>query len=133
VTPARLAELLRQRDLVRDHLAWLDREIADAAGAGGRTTAAGSATPVAIEPRDADALVTEATASLRAADVFQPDPINAAQNTRRGCLIAIAIAFLVMFLTFTVIYFVAYRDRGILSGSRGGEPPPHAAPAQPRR
>jgi hypothetical protein len=133
VTPAHLAELLRQRDLVRDHLAWLDREIASAAGVEDRTTATGAATPVAVEPRQADALVTEATSSLRAAEIFQPDPVNAAQSTRRGCFIAIVIAFLVTFLTFTAIYFVGYRDRGILSGSRAPEVAPQTARPQPRR
>jgi hypothetical protein len=130
VTPARLAELLRQRDLVREHLAWLDREIAGAAGAERPGTAA---TPVAVDPRQADALVTEATDSLRAADVFQPDPVSAAQSTRRGCFVAIAIAFLVTFLTFAAIYFVGYRDRGILTGTRDSDVTPRGAPASPRR
>lgn len=105
----------------------MDREIADA---GAPESGSAAATPVAVEPRQADALVTEATASLRAVEGFQPDPVNAARTTRRGCLVALAIAFTVMLVTFTAIYFIGYRDRGLLSAP--AEPHEKAVPA-PRR
>src|SRR5690349_14599171 len=43
--PDRLAELRRQRALIAEHLAWLDRQIAEASG--NRSTGDGPSTPLA--------------------------------------------------------------------------------------
>lgn len=122
MTSARLAELRRQRELVGEHLAWLDREIATAA-------AAEHPAPVAVPPSTADALVSEASATLRTAETFQPDPVGAARATRRGCLVFALALFALGWLVLSVIYFARYRDRSLFAAPRSA-PAEASAPAQ---
>ncbi|MCU0792655.1 MAG: hypothetical protein MUE42_07355 [Opitutaceae bacterium] len=127
----RLAELLRQRELITRHLAWLDTEIAAAAqtppsapppssALAGTTSPQAApveiATPSVIEtaaetappPEDerlaaANARANEILERYAATDRFNPE------STRRGCLL-FAIATLVLGLVgLFVIYVLRYR------------------------
>jgi len=101
VTPERLAELQRQRSLVKEHLAWLEREIATAAGEPARS----------VEPAVASLPLTTPTSSL---DSYQPDPVAAATQARRGCLAYAALVLFLSALGLTAIYFFRYRDHPLL-------------------
>lgn len=109
MNPQRLAELQRQRDLVREHLAWLEREIAREH----------SVTPQAIAPAVVSISVRPETSSLAPtpelpAELPKPDPVGAAAEARRGCLLLFIAAFAILALALFAIYFLHYRDRPLL-------------------
>jgi len=112
--------LNHQRALVREQLAWLEREIATETAGGHPSSAAQSPPP----PRSLVPVQTgEVTASPKIPDeisVYQPDPVSAASDTRRGCFVAIAISALILICAFTAIYLLRYSDRNLLFVS--GEP-----------
>jgi len=106
--PDRLAELQRQRALVAEHLAWLDREIATAS-----PTAEASSVPTA-NPLDPAAILAAASAAKTApektpettsecddeiaAKHLPPERQTAdiQQDVRRGCLLYFALAALLV-------------------------------------
>lgn len=149
VNPERLAELQRQRNLVRDHLAWLDREIAASTGSGSATSsphgAANGPTAASAEfrgttPTASPTPATESSDGLSLKTVgssFQPDPGAAALQARRGCLMAMAIAVVVVCATFAAIYWLRYRDRPLFFAGDKTESveklSPPSRPAMPRK
>lgn len=101
VPPDRLAELQRQRELVRAHLAWLDHEI---------TLAMGRPAPNPPLSPTAKPMVQ----AVHVTDIAPPDPAVSAAEARRGCL-TLAIGVLVLTVLAAVgIYFLLYRDRPLL-------------------
>jgi hypothetical protein len=104
----RLPELLRQRALIQEHLAWLDREIAAAQGLPTPPR------PVATSPLTAPAPTTihaplgiSSKIDDEAATIigqYQKDPNVLKTDTKRGCLVAFGIGFGL----FAVIAFIAY-------------------------
>ena len=129
MNPERLAELQRQRALVRDQLAWLDREIAAASA-----DPAPAALPAAPE---SPAAIVGATPALD--EIYQPDPVSTAARTRRGCLLLAFAVFLLGALSLTGIYFLRYRDRPLLGASAENSSTtakhslPANSPAPPRK
>ena len=119
----RLTALLRQRELVAEHLAWLDREIAEARGDTSASTPTNAPVTLPVEPT-----VAGAEASQTPSDTAEPDPVTVAnaraneileryaatdrfdaESTRRGCLL-FAIATLVLGLGgLFLIYVLRYR------------------------
>lgn len=124
----RLSELQRQRALLLEHLAWLEREIAaQKGGAGPEKTlprpsiqaalaqnAAGSASarppsPIASvtvipvtpapSPADADALIQQ----------YGYDPKSSSADVKRGCWTAFAASFLVVGLLVLVAWWLLRR------------------------
>jgi hypothetical protein len=101
-----LAELQHQRALVREHLAWLEREIADHERD-------------SIPPSPAPAVVP-AVASVPAQlpmpelGAYSPDPVTAAQQTRRGCFVMLAVIVVLILTAFFAVYWLRYRDRPLL-------------------
>ncbi len=88
-------ELRRQRDLLRQHLAWLDREIAQAdaeAPEGGpvlkqqtpRIPACAPATTASDADRDADAILAQ----------YRTSAPGVESQTKRGCILYFAVAML---------------------------------------
>lgn len=85
--PDRLAELVRQRALVQEHLGWLNREIAAAAetarvgppGESAATNPPAAAAPVApaIPGFDADEIAAR----------YQVSPVTVKNDVRKGCLL----------------------------------------------
>ena len=123
--PDRLSELIRQRALVSEHLAWLDREIASVIA----KPAAPSVEPVAIAPASIsapDQPPTNQTAALvsstGAPTATQPGEIKASdteeildqyrvapaavkEDVRKGCLLYFAAAFVLLGVIVTILYF----------------------------
>jgi hypothetical protein len=109
--PDRLSELQRQRALLQEHLAWLEREISREAGTR-PVTRAGSADitragPAA--PAPASAQVTPQPAPIVAAEAPQETAGAMAADARRGCLIAFAVG---MVLFFALVLGAYYLTRG---------------------
>lgn len=106
--PDRLTELRRQRALVRDHLDWLDREIAAA-----EPTAAQGTAPVAAPPPP-PVFVTQDPVAPPATDAYSPDPAATQQEVKRGCLLWLVAGFVLFAAILAAIYFFAYGDRPLL-------------------
>lgn len=120
--PDRLAELVRQRALVSEHLAWLDREIAStsasavpvvplapspALGAGPPAVPAPapvSATDSPLVPLPApssEPVLPDPDAIL---NQYQLNPVSVKQDVRKGCLLYFAGAFVVLGLVIAILY-----------------------------
>jgi hypothetical protein len=110
LNPARLNELIHQRELLREHLAWLDREIARESGLGttkpssellinAPVVASGSPSPLADSP----------ISGLE--NYSAPDPKTTAADTKKGCLIAAMAVLTLLVAALVGIYFWKYRDR----------------------
>lgn len=123
----RLAELQRQRDLVRAHLAWLEREI-EALGAASApapathraavesATKPGERTPTPpLSAPEAGLVPAPEFAAKLASDTavshYQPDPGAAARDARRGCLLAATVGLLLLLGALAALYLAYYRDR----------------------
>jgi len=121
----RLEELRKQRALVQQHLTWLDHEIA--AMTVTRLTLppfamrSGTRPPV---PGATTAPINAPAAGMAVPELseFQVDPDNVQGDTRRGCIIYSALAFVIMVLICVIIYFVGYRDNPVLMVPEKGEP-----------
>jgi hypothetical protein len=104
VNPARLSELHHQRALVREHLAWLDREI--------DRESAGFTPPDAVPIAQPSPLAP--SQSVAEFEAYTPDPISAAKETRRGCFIVLAAVVLLIAAALSAIYILRYSDRPLL-------------------
>lgn len=121
----RVAELLRQRALMQEHLAWLEREIAaaQAASAGGqlpepaRTKAVVPAPLVPNRPAAPEPLplaAPPASQSIPDPEVLieeyrvRPDEVH--QDVRKGCLLYFVGAFVVLGLVVVGLYFALRHD-----------------------
>ena len=123
--PDRHSELLRQRALVLEHLAWLDREIAsvssgntvppDAATAPAPITAAtpadvptGAATP-AMSPNVSSGTAKPAEDIPPDTEVileqYRVEPAAVKQDVRKGCLLYFVGAFVLLGIVVAVLYF----------------------------
>lgn len=92
---ASLEELRRQRELVAEHLEWLDREIAAAGGSSERRVAPEEAKP-AVEPEVPKRYLLESE--------------EARDSARKGCLLGVAFLVLSLLATLAVIYWFFYRQ-----------------------
>ena len=115
----RLAELRRQRALILEHLAWLDREI-EAASAEKSPALSSPAAPDST-PEVATALVAAALKAKTSAPAEEPPAVTAAAESileeyrvpptalqtdiRKGCFLYFAAALLAVALIVTILYF----------------------------
>jgi hypothetical protein len=101
----RLEELRRQRALQREHLDWLDREIAALEGS---SSPAPGASPLPIQPRppvddrDAESILEE----------FRQQPASIERRTKLGCIIYFLIAVGLLAIAVTVVYLHQRARRG---------------------
>jgi hypothetical protein len=128
----RLSELARQRALLAEHLAWLDREIADETVKRLVPRQSGSATasvPTGVLPSEATgptaagapeiparavpAPVAFASEPAEILDQYRVNPTSVKQDVRKGCLLYFAAAFLLLGLVVAILYFTI--------GTRTGE------------
>jgi hypothetical protein len=101
----RLQELLRQKALLAEQAAWLEREIAaEQARAGVTPPAAATAAPASPPPASAVA-TTEALF-----EQYRPNPQSVQQEVKRGCYLYFLGALVVLGLGVLAIYLV-YRHR----------------------
>jgi hypothetical protein len=103
----RLSTLLRQRDLLREHLRWLEEEIASAGASPEqqrspattattlpRISAAANVTAIASAGASASARENLGANTMAAADILpELDSKSIHDEVRRGCLIYATIAF----------------------------------------
>jgi hypothetical protein len=122
----RLTELLKQRAQLQEHLAWLDREIANEQSAAPSPPPLPSAAPVAANSQFQTSNSSHSSTlpyprpplsspdgSLRAQNPadqilgqYKQDPGLLQQDTRKGCLIAAAIVGTLLLLAAFTIYAV---------------------------
>lgn len=116
--PDRLAELRRQRALLQDHLAWLDREIAAAE----RSAPAATAAPAPGEAKTPVAAPVSSAAELRKPAASQTDSEAEAilseyraagsdlqRDVRQGCLLYFVGAFAVLAAVVAILWFALRR------------------------
>ena len=139
--PDRLDELRKQRALVQQHLTWLDHEIAAV------TVTRLTLPPFAMRGTTRPPMSTATTPPIPGAkpvvipelSEFQVNPDDVKVDTRKGCILYTALAFVILVLVLVVIYFVGYRDSPVLFVPKSEPtvvyPPgaPNAAPAPAKR
>ncbi len=96
----RLQELRRQRALVQQHLAWLDREIAASAGA----FAPPSPPPPPALPAEPVRSAAEHEADILL-ESYREESRSAPAAARRGCLIFFFLALALLGLGVLALYF----------------------------
>ena len=135
----RLQQLLRQRALLQEHLAWLDREIAEASG-GAATPApvippapAPLATPIAAPRAPIKSFVSSQAAQILSASAapavedtpspaveavadeiieqYRSGPDTTKTDVRKGCLLYFFGAFALLALVVVGLYFLFQRGR----------------------
>ena len=107
MSPEKLAQLRRQRELVQQHLDWLDGEITN--------QSAGQVAPTQLESPSAAALdqVNAVGADIES-PLMKPDPLSSSMEAKRGCLILFFIVIGLLAAALVGIYFWKYRDRPLL-------------------
>jgi hypothetical protein len=98
----RLPELRRQRALVAEQLAWLDREIA---AAGGETPAAPAAPQPPADPR----IGTELPAAEKILAEFRREAELSPTKMRWGCIWSFVCGLALLILGVAAIYWLRYR------------------------
>jgi len=103
----RLNELQRQRALVQEHLAWLEREIAHESGAPAPVASPAPAAPprpVSLAPRGRDPVAVEAEADA-ILQQYRDQSRNVKQDVRKGCFLYFVLAFFVLGVAVAALYF----------------------------
>jgi hypothetical protein len=89
---SRLEALLRQRELLGEHVRWLEDEIAQERLRSGNATPAAPAPPQRMVPSPAVSAAIAADPVLMEGGVGEPDVKGLHNEVRRGCLIYFLIA-----------------------------------------
>lgn len=118
----RLAELHRQRALLREHLAWLDREIAEASPRGDLPApplppAAPASPPAGVLPTPPAPVKAESAATVSPAalapeailDEYRVAPDTLRTDVRKGCFLYFVGAFAVLAVCVMVLYYALSR------------------------
>ena len=98
----RLSDLRRQRALVADHLASLDREIAAAGGEA-------PATPAALVPPANPGSGADLPAAEKILAEFRSEVERSPAKIRRGCVWSFVCGMALLILGVVVIYWLRYR------------------------
>lgn len=112
----RLAELRRQRALVQEHLAWLDREMAMLEGpvsapvvppttSGSRSTNPITGVPTATGSVGSSITTFKDPAADTILEEYRVAPTALKENVRKGCLLYFVAAFALLILVVAVLYF----------------------------
>ncbi len=112
----RLAELRRQRALLREHAAWLDAEIAreEAASAGGfpSTNVAASFAPTSAVPAVSPAVVDVTIGNEKSGadaeaimEEYRTPTTDLQRDVRTGCFLYFAAALLILGAVVVILYF----------------------------
>ena len=110
----KLAQLRRQRELVQQHLDWLDGEIAGSSEE--QPPQHGREAPLSpaldqVDPSESDL----------EAPVLKPDTLASSGEAKRGCLILFFIVISVLAATLVGIYFWKYSDRHLIFPEKAAE------------
>ena len=106
----RLKDLLRQRALAQEQLAWLEGEIARESGAAAPVAPAASRVPPtpAVAPKTAGPAHSEAEVEAMLAQ-YRNDPAVLQSNVKRGCFLYFFAALGLLGLTVLGFYFLQVR------------------------
>lgn len=109
--PDRLDALLRQRALLREHLAWLEREIAAASAptAGGTPGRSPPIPTLESASRTGIAATGPAPNADAILDRYRPSPGSLQSDVRKGCFLYFAAAFVFVGLGVAALYFLIGR------------------------
>jgi hypothetical protein len=109
----RLSDLQRQRALLQEHVAWLDREIARESGARPPTPPRREDAIPTSPPLPAATPVNAATQESAADTVGIPQETAGAMaaDAKRGCLIAFAVGMILFFAVVLGAYFLTRGGR----------------------
>jgi CHASE3 domain sensor protein len=100
--PDRLAELQRQRALLQEHLAWLDREIA------AETSSKPARTFAAENPAIISATVSGSSPTADAQGIiaqYASKPASLKDHVRKGCFLYFAFALFALALAVAAVYW----------------------------
>ena len=101
----RLQELLRQKALLAEQAAWLEREIAaEQARSGATSPVTAVATPASPPPAPVD------SSAVTLLDQYRPNPQSVQQDVKRGCYLYFLGALVLLGLGVLAIY-LAYRGK----------------------
>ena len=99
-------QLRRQRDLLREHLAWLEREIAEESAGAKEEPSAWQAPsfnpPAPVDDRDAEAILAE----------YRTQPASITRNTKLGCILYFVVALVLLVGAVLAFYAFARSARG---------------------
>jgi hypothetical protein len=105
----RLRELQRQRALVQEHLAWLDREIAVETGINPKVLPVVKPATTAPMSTSASPLSTETASGLVGAErimaQYRQETDSTRSDVRKGCFLYLAMAFALVGLVVVALYF----------------------------
>lgn len=114
MSPEKLAQLRRQRELVQQHLDWLDVEIADSSEEQPPLHGREASLSPALDQADPSVVDLEAP-------VLKPDTLASSAEAKRGCLILFFIVIGVFAATLVGIYFWKYSDRHLILPEKAAE------------
>lgn len=116
----RLEEFRRQRALLQEHLAWIDREIAALDGAASGSNPAAAPRPVVPLASIAPIVraVTPASAPAPEFPEYEPNAATLQDDTKRGCLVYAAMGLILFFALLAGIYFIGYRDHPLFRAEK---------------
>lgn len=99
-------QLRRQRDLLREHLAWLEQEMAAEAGRPLEAPAAwkppSMSPPAPVDDRDAEAILAE----------YRKQPTSITRDTKMGCILYFVVALVLLVGGALAVYVFARSARG---------------------
>ncbi len=111
----RLQKLLRQRALIQEHLAWLDREIDDAKGIPPLPNTPAARPPLTILAATTPTTPPAAAPSDEAEKIlgqYNLDASVVSTDARRGCLMMFFIGLGIFVLTLAIGYYFYARHLG---------------------
>jgi len=101
----RRAELLRQRELLREHLAWLEREIAAEPGSAGFAADPNHPAPEADMPLPRAPDLDPARPDVEAIMAQYQPSVPVAVQTKAGCILYFILGIAVLVALITAFYF----------------------------
>ncbi|HKB90276.1 MAG TPA: hypothetical protein VKC60_07135 [Opitutaceae bacterium] len=104
--PDPLDELRAQRDLVAQHLAWLDRQIAARSGKPAPGPTPASLAPSRVSGGQATSQDSQDVAIERLIEQYQSKPADVHKEVKRGCVLYLFLAFGLIALALTAIYLL---------------------------
>jgi len=114
----RLSQLLKQKQLIQDHLAWIEQEIAKQKDPADALPAGRPSEPsnrlAALQPKERLPSPEAANSPgpsnphpvVELYDTLGPDKKSAAQETKRGCLLLFALAMGSMAAALGLVYYL---------------------------
>jgi hypothetical protein len=116
----RLEEFRRQRDVLRRHLDWLDREIADLVGSPAEPPPASAPYPPEAAPYPPASQAAPTAPGARVSDLdaeailaeYRRPPADLQRQTRLGCFIYFGVALAILALVVAAVYILSRRAHG---------------------